>query len=336
MGVLTDSGVVSPAVTNFFDRKLLRRALPMLTFMRVAQRRPLRQRQGTTIVFRRIAALPVATTPLTEGFPPTGRAISATDITATIQQWGDYVTLTDFVQAVVEHPLLNDTNKVLGEQSAQTMDILMRNEANAGTTVYYGGAAANRAALLGIGHKIDTTILDRVIRGLEVQNSSHFTRLISAGVKEQTFPIRPCYWGVVHPDVLFTLQELAGFIPVEQYAGKGQVMEMEVGAYKNVRFLATTQQTVLADGGGTAVGDVKKTTTLADIYMTTIFAQDAIAAVPFDGMSLKNILKPVGSSGVGDPLNQQGTSGWKFTGAQKRLNENFLARIETTAGNNNP
>ena len=343
-GLLTDSTVVPPAVASFFDRKLLKRALPMLCFMRVAQRRPLSQRNGNTIVFRRLPALPFATAALTEGTPPSGRQVSNQDITATIQQWGDYVTLTDLVKATVEHPMLNDTNKLLAEQSAQTADVLMRNEANAGTQVIYGGGVTARTSLANRTHMISTATLDRAIRFLNQQNASHFTRMIRATTQTSVFPIRPAYWCIVHPDIWYTLQQLPGVFPVEQYASASEVLEMEVGAYKNLRFLMSTLQGggatggAIANAGGSISGaDVQSTGgSTADVYISTVFAMDAIATVPLDGMSLKNIIKPLGSAGSSDPLDQICTSGWKRTGTQKRLNENFLVRIETTAGKNEP
>lgn len=345
MGVLTDSGVIPPAVTSYFERKLLRRALPNLVFMRVAQRRPLSMRSGFTIVFRRFERLALTMAPLSEGITPTGQQLSKTDVSATIIQHGNYVELTDFVKATVESPILNEATTLLGEQSAQVLDALMRDEANAGTNVFRGNNVTLRTSLANRAHMIDTSIMDRVIRGLEGNNASFYTTMIDAAVKFNTFPIRPAFWAIAHPDIHFTLQELPGWVPVEQYAGKGEVMESEVGAYKNLRWCTSTQQgggtgsggPILAAGGAIAGADViSADATTADVYLSTVFATDAIAAVPLDGMSLQNIIKPVGSAGSADPLDQRGTSAWKYTGARKRLNENFLARIETTAGKIQP
>jgi N4-gp56 family major capsid protein len=43
---------------------------------------------------------------------------------------------------------------------------------------------------------------------------------------------------------------------------------------------------------------------------------------------MKNIIKPLGSAGSADPLDQRQTSGWKATHAVTRLNEAFAVRIE--------
>jgi len=324
-------------VQSYFDRKLLMRALPYLAYDRVAQRRGLKQRSGNTLVFRRFEALALALAPLNEGAPPTGKQLSKTDISVTLQQWGDYVTLTDFGRATVESDLLNEASDVLGEQAGQSMDALLRDVASAGTTVFYGNAVAARANLVGAAQKIDGAVLDRATRFLLEQNAKMFTEIISASSKFATFPIRDAYLAITHPDVIFSAQEMPGWISVEEYASDGQVMPGEVGAYKNIRFLQTTQAKVLPGGGGTAVaGEVKSTGGLADVFMINLFGKEAIATCPLDGMSMENIIKPLGSAGVADPLNQLSTSGWKHTGARKILNDNFMARIEVTATLNAP
>jgi N4-gp56 family major capsid protein len=336
MPTVTTSTVIPPAVQTYFDRKTLMRAIPFLAFSKVAQRRSLKKRSGTTIIFRRFEALALALAPLTEGVPPSGRQLSKTDLSVTLQQWGDYVTITDFGRATVENDLLNEAADVLGEQSGQTMDALDRDVASAGTTVFYGGGVNARSSLTTTTHKVDTTILDRIIRFLLGQNAKLFTEMISASTKISTFPIRPAFWGITHPDVIFTLQELPGWISVEEYASDGQVMPGEVGSYKNIRFMMSSQAKVLPGAGGVAAGDVKATGGNADVYFIHVFAKEAFAEVPMEDMSLENIIKPLGSAGVADPLNQLATSGWKHTGARRILNDNFMARAEVTAGNNNP
>jgi N4-gp56 family major capsid protein len=339
MGVLTDTGVIPPVVQTYFDRKLLARALPLLVHSRVAERRSLKQKSGNTIVFRRLEPLGLATVPLVEGVPPSGKKVSHTDINVRIQQYGDYVTVADLIKATIDHPLLNDYSKLLGEQAAQTIDVLMREEANAGTNVFYGGTAASRAQLTTTTHKVDAGLLDRMINALFNANASRFTEMVTAGVKVSTVGIRPAFWVITHPDVVRTLEGLTEYTPVVEYASQGPVMEAEVGAWRELRFLASSGGTgdaqggakVFRGGGGTVSGDVKSTSGNADVYSILAFAEGAIAAVPLEGMSLENIIKPIGSGGPSDPLNQIGTSGWKHTGARRRLNETFMVRGEVTA-----
>ena len=44
------------------------------------------------------------------------------------------------------------------------------------------------------------------------------------------------------------------------------------------------------------------------------------------------IVKPSGSGGTGDPLNQRSTMGWKATKVAKILTEEYMIRVETAAG----
>jgi len=333
---VTTTAIIPPAVQAYFDRKTLMRAVPYLHFAKVAQKRSLPKNSGNTVIFRRFEALPLALAPLSEGVPPTGRMLSKTDISVTIQQWGDYVTLTDFGRATVENSLLQEASDVLGEQSGQTMDALDRDVASAGTTVFYGGAVASRSLLVGTASKVDTQVMDRVMRFLFGQNGKMFLTRISASTKVDTHPVRGAFWAITHSDVLFTLQTLPGWISVEQYASDSEAVDGEVGAYKNLRFLMSTQAKVLPGGGGTASGDIKSTGGNADVYFIHVFAKEAFAEVPLEGESMKNVIKPLGAAGTADPLDQVSTSGWKHSGARKILNDLFLARIECTAGNNAP
>jgi N4-gp56 family major capsid protein len=163
-----------------------------------------------------------------------------------------------------------------------------------------------------------------------------FTEMVAATTKVSTFPIRPAYIGITHVNVIFTMQEMPGWISVEEYASESKVMDGEVGAYKNTRWIQTTQAKAWLGGGGAASGDVKSTSSNADVYSLLLFGKEAIATVPLEGMSLENIIKPLGSAGVADPLNQLSTSGWKHTGARKILNDNFMTRGEVTVGDANP
>jgi len=64
------------------------------------------------------------------------------------------------------------------------------------------------------------------------------------------------------------------------------------------------------------------------VYGTLIFGKNAYAQTRISGESLKNIVKPLGSAGSADALDQRSTSGWKATFVTTRLNENFCVRIE--------
>lgn len=336
MGALTSTAQIDPAVRTYFDRALLTRAVPQVVHGRMAQRREIKGKSGDTIKFRRYNALPLALTPLVEGTAPAGQSLSKADIQTIIRQHGDYITLTDWVQLIVQDQVLNEANKLLGEQMGQTKDVLLRDAYVAGTNVFYGGAVAARANLTGVAHKVDGPLLDRIIRALQNNLAKYYTEMVSASVKISTFPIRPAFWAIISPDVLFTLETLPGWKSVEEYASTGSVLEQEVGAYKNIRFLMTTLAKSYAGGGGTAVGDVKSTSSNADVHTILVFSPNAVGYVPLSEGSASNIIQALGSAGAADPLKQRATSGWKMAQSEIILNDAWLARAEVTVAKDNP
>jgi N4-gp56 family major capsid protein len=332
MGALTGTGQIPPPVQTYYDRALLTRAQPAEVHGRMAQRREMKAKSGDIIKFRRYNALALATTPLTEGIPPEGKSLTKTDIQTQVRQHGDYVTLTDWVQLVVQDQVLNEANKILGEQMGQTKDVLLRECFASGTNIYYGGGVTSRAQLVGVAQKVDAPLFDRMIRGLQNNIAKYFTEMITASVKVSTFGIRPSYWAVISPDVLFSLEKIDGYKSVEEYASAGPVLEYECGSYKNVRFLCTTFAKSFPGGGGTGVGDVKITGGNADVHTVLMFGTNAVGYVPLTEGAASNIIQPLGSGGAADPLKQRATSGWKMAESEIILNDAWLARAEVTVG----
>ena len=145
-------------------------------------------------------------------------------------------------------------------------------------------------------------------------------------------PINSCYVGIVHPNVAYTLQGLTGFIPVEKYANKADVMDNEIGSYKEIRFVKTTKAKVFSGAGASSI----------NVYGTIILGADAYGDV---GLGISESITPNGMSekkvmgvefiykgfGAGeDPLNQRQTTGWKGDYVTTILNDDFLLRIETS------
>jgi N4-gp56 family major capsid protein len=65
-----------------------------------------------------------------------------------------------------------------------------------------------------------------------------------------------------------------------------------------------------------------------------VYGQDAFGTVELggNGKNVEIIIKPVGSSGALDPLNQRGTIGWKVKGfCSVILQDDFIIRIESGA-----
>jgi len=156
------------------------------------------------------------------------------------------------------------------------------------------------------------------VRTLKNNNTMRVTAMINPTTGIATEPVDAAFVGIVHPDTTFDLQDLTGFTPVEKYASNSTVMEGEVGKIKEVRFVESTNAKVFAGAGAAGI----------DVYATLIMGMNAYATTAINGESLRNIVKPLGSAGSADPLDQRATSGWKATHVAKILNDDFIVRIE--------
>jgi N4-gp56 family major capsid protein len=304
-------------VNNFYDRALLERAVPAFVHTRFAQVRDIPRNSGTNVIkFRRYGNLTANTTALTEGVTPAGTALSTTDITATALQYGDYVTITDKVLMETYDPILTETAEILGDQAGDSIDQLCRNVVAAGTTIQYASTAAAdtdiTAAMV-----LNRAEVKEAVRTLRGNNARPITSMIDPSTGYNTVPIGRSFIGIVSEDTAYDLDDATGWIPVEKYPNKSTVMMDEIGSLANVRFIMTSNAYVSSGGGAGSV----------DVHYTIILAQNAYAITRISGETLKNIVKPLGSAGTADPLNQRATSGWKLTFVAKILNENFLVVV---------
>jgi N4-gp56 family major capsid protein len=62
--------------------------------------------RGTSYTATRFNRVPLPFAPLSEGVPPVGQTMTITQVTATAQQWGDKITITDVGELTIKHPLV--------------------------------------------------------------------------------------------------------------------------------------------------------------------------------------------------------------------------------------
>lgn len=318
---------VPPGVAAFYDRNLLERAQPADVHGRFGQKRPIAQRNGNQIKFRRYSQLAVATTPLTEGVTPTGSQLAVTDVTATLAQYGDFIQLSDMVSMTNQDPVVTEATDVLGDQAGTTIDQIRRDVLVAGTNVAYANGAATRLATL---TKIAAADLDKAIRFLKNQNAKFIKMGMSGSDKVGSGAIRKAYIALVHPDVEYDLEQITGYRAVSDYGSQEGVIEDEIGAYKNIRFVTSTNCKVFADATTVLTAGFKGTTK-NDVYATLIFADNAYGICPLTGQAMNTYVKALGSAGTADPLDQRSTVGWKATTTTQILNQSWLIRLETLA-----
>lgn len=291
---------VSAEAKTFYDKTLLARCLPALVFAKYGQKKSIKSRSGKTIEFRKFTSLEPATTPLTEGVTPTGKNLAVTAITCSLEQYGDYVEISDMLDLVGIDPVLVESAELLGEQAGLTIDNVVRNAVCGGTNVQYAGAKTSISEITAS----DVMTADEVARAVATLKKGNVKRL------EGKF-----YIGIIDPDIAYDIMKDPLWQDISKYSGGQAIMEGEIGKLHGVRFIETTE-TLVKEG-------------TVNVHCAMIIGKDAYGVPDVEGSAKpENIVKPFGSAGTADPLNQRATSGWKALFGTKRLDESCMVRIE--------
>ena len=314
----------SDAIQSFYNKLLLVRGQIDLIHNMPMAKKPLARRQGLTMIFRRYEALPLATTTLTEGVNPSGRAKTKTDLSAVIRLFGDFIEDTDLLIATQPEAVQTENVELLGQQMGETIDEIDRDLYATATNITF----ANGTTTLTVTEIIDRNDLDRARRSLRNNRARVFSPMIMPSQKVGTGSISPSYWGLVHENVGFDLRHIEGFKKAADY--QGAKVTGEIGADENgIRFMSSPNGFLLAGATGVtaAATDVQNTGGFADIYSIFVVGKDAVGAINL-AMNGGVITHAFGTSGVADPLNLRQTTGWKKYYTNIVLNQNFMQEIQ--------
>lgn len=307
----TGAATLSAENKTFYQRVLIETAETELIHEQFGQKRPIPKNNGKTTEFRQFDPLPEATTPLTEGVTPDGQTISTKTVTATVQQYGGYVTLSDTLELTAIDNVIVEATKLIGSQGGRTMDTVIREILNAGTNVMYGGGQSSRAT---VGYTSDTVncnmtvnLIRKAVRTLEKQSAPR---------------IDGYYVAIVHPDVKYDIMGDKDWKDPNTYKDSvDHLFKGEIGSLYGVRFVENPRAKVFQGAGA---GN-------QDVYSTLFIAENAYGIIPLESAGMEHIVKPKGSAGTADPINQRSTVGWKCTTTAVILVPQYLLRVETSA-----
>ena len=287
---------------TFYDMTLLDEAQAALVHDQFAQKRPIPKNGGKTIEFRKFASLPKATTPLTEGVTPDGKSLNVTAITATVAQYGDYITQSDVLELTSIDNTIVEATKILGRQAGLTLDTITRNVLQSGTNVTYcpksDGSEVTSRAGLDATCQLTVKVVQQVVAKLKGQNAP---------------TINGKYVAIIHPYVAYSLMRDPEWIDAHKYAQPDNLFTGEIGEIAGVRFVETTEAKVYQGG----------------VFGTLIMGANAYGVTEITGGGLQTIIKQKGSAGTADPLDQRSSIGWKAIKTAELLIPNYLVRVES-------
>jgi len=292
---------------EFYQRTLLERLQDNLFFMKYGKKTPIPKHAGATTSWRRLEMPAVTTTAITEGVTPTGIDLTINKVTATVQQFGTYTKLTDFIDLVGLDPLLTEVSQMFGDHAGMTMDIIVRDILKAGTNGQFANAKASHATLVA-GDKITAAEIQKA-RATMVKNNVKKIKLPNGSMG---------YLAFVHPDTVTQIMNLQEWKDQNTYVDTKNREEGIVGQMYGIYFLEATTAPTFVDGG---VG-----VNLAGKHIL-ILGKEAFGVPDIAGSSKPEIL--VFSEGnTENPMALYSTVAWKSTFTAARLQELSILRLE--------
>lgn len=300
---LTTTGTLSSVVKAYYDKRFLMRATAEFVYKQLGKVGTVPKGEGKTVVWNRYTNPTAKTSALTEGTDPTPSGLSATLVSATISQYGNFEQVTDILSLTSIDNSISSAVDLLAYEAALSIDTVIRNITVAGTAVNYASGVANRTSIAATNV---ATIADvrKAVRTLKGQNA----KPQSGGT----------YMAVIHPDVEYDLQGDSNWVAAVAYTNMGveRIYNGEVGKLYGVRFLNTTQAPILTNSGSAGV----------EVYQSMFFGQEAFGVSELQGLSTF-----VDSPSPRSALRLYSDVGWKSGFCAKILNDNFMVRLESAA-----
>ena len=309
---------LSPEMKTYYDMNLINEAEANLIHDQFGQKRPIPANGGKTIEFRKFSPLAKATTPITEGVTPDGKSLNVTTITATVNQYGDYITQSDVLELTSIDNTIVEATKLLGSQAGRTLDTIVRNVLAAGTNVSFCPKVAEDGT--------ETAVTSRTALDTSSRLTVKTVQKVVAKLRGQNAPtFNGKYVAIIHPYVAYDLMRDKEWIDAHKYANPTNLYEGEIGEISGVRFVQTTEAKVWNDNTCPANGSGK----YHSVFATLFIGDGAYGVTDITGGGLQTIVKQKGSAGPADPLDQRSSVGWKAIKTAELLIPSYLVRVES-------
>lgn len=300
---MTTSSALSAGMQTYYNRELLRTFEPNLVHLQFGDEHRMPSHSGLVMNMRKLIPLETNTKALSEGDPGESVMLAETEVTVQLQQYGEYARCTDKLDLTHLDMDIMRRTKLFGDAGARSIDAVVREELAKCANVIYAGGKASRAELTAA-DKLTSRELRKAVKTLKKNHAQTFGGY---------------YVAIIGPDTMYDLQEDEAFVKVSQYQDKENIYTGEVGRLFGVRLVETTEAKIFEGTGADG----------ADVASVIVLGQYAYGVTSLKGAKPRVIVKPAGSAGTADPLDQISTVGWKMDGfGAKLLQPEYAVRIE--------
>lgn len=299
----TTTATLPQPIATYYDQLFLMRSEENFVYKPLGRKGRIPKHEGKTVVWTRFTNPTAKTTALTEGTDPTPTGLSATTVSATVTQYGNYEQVTDLLELTAIDGTIEEIMEVLAYEAAKTIDTVVRNVVNAGGLVQYASGVASQNSL----------VSTNVVQVADIRKAVR--KLSTMGAKPHS---GGDYVAIAHPDVIYDLQGDTNWVNAHTYTEKGisGIFSGETGRMYRTRWIETANQSILTNSGSAGT----------EVYQTMIIGKD------FFGVSdLQDLKTYVHSPSLLSPLELYSDIGWKASFATAVLNDSFAIRLESGA-----
>jgi len=249
---------------RYIQKKTLLLTQKQLVAYQFAGKAKLPEGNGVTYTATRYERLPLPFAPLAEGVPPVGESMTISQVSATVQQWGDRVNITDVAELTTLHKPFQKAIELCSLQLAETKERNTYLSLMGGTQVNYVNSRGSRGALTASDvldpHTVNrTTIALQGLGAYEFMSTTEEDMKKDAGAGEPKASANPRnaphFVAIAHPSVLGDFSENSTVVTAWSYSDINRLYNAEVGEWRGIRFCRSNMVpswTGLSQSAGTA------------------------------------------------------------------------------------
>jgi len=300
-----------------FDRLAYFALRSELLFDQAADVQPVQQAMpGTGVTFTIFADIAAATSTLNEVTDVTPVALSDSQVTVTLSEYGNAVVTTAKLRGTAFLDVDSAAANIIGYNAGDSIDQVVREVLAAGTNVVYatGGTTTPTSR--------ESISTDDILAADDVRKVTAQLR----GANVATFD--GSYIGFIHPDVSYDFRsatDVAAWRTPANYVNPEGIYNGEIGKFESVRFVETSRAKVFANAsnGTSSTGTI-------DAYCTHIMGRQALAKA-YATQDGNGAVPKIVRGNVTDILMRLQPLGWYWLGGYGRFREASLRRIESAS-----
>jgi N4-gp56 family major capsid protein len=263
MATQVSSDFSGGSINAHIAEELLELAKRAVVFQQLGSKAKMPAGEGKTFQFNRYNRLALPRVALTEGTDPSSSSMSLTTVSATADQWGAYIELSDVAILTIKHPLLKVAIELLGYQAAELVDREIINVLLAGTSVSFGGAITVRSSLATAStDSLSDSVVQKAVarlrnRGAHPYEGSHYVGVLDPSMEQDV-----------------SQSSNSAFTSAASYSNIKALFNGEIGIWRGVRWMTSNFIPVLeglAAGSYTSPASPAGTFTTANYRVSTAY-----------------------------------------------------------------